>query len=79
MRQLQPAAVNQWWDNAHPGWAIYPRDSEGFLSNVADPMQAHEQIVAPMPPSSSDNSYPGTAQAISPCCSLLAPGLADLL
>lgn len=52
-----------WWENGHPGWAIYPKESDAFLSNIADPMQAHEQIVAPLPPANSDASYPGGCHA----------------
>ncbi len=33
VRQLQPNAVNSWWQGGHPGWAIYPVDSEQFIQN----------------------------------------------
>lgn len=32
VRQLQPQAVSAWWQQGHPGWAIYPVDSEQFLA-----------------------------------------------
>ena len=32
VRQLQPQAVAAWWQQGHPGWAIYPVDSEQFLA-----------------------------------------------
>lgn len=32
VRGLQPAAVAAWWQANHPGWAIYPLDSEQFLA-----------------------------------------------
>ena len=31
VRALQPQAVAAWWQQGHPGWAIYPVDSEQFL------------------------------------------------
>jgi hypothetical protein len=35
VRQLQPQAVAAWWQQGHPGWAIYPVDSEQFLTTGA--------------------------------------------
>ena len=35
VRQLQPNAVGSWWQGGHPGWAIYPVDSEQFISTGA--------------------------------------------
>lgn len=32
VRRLQPDAVTSWWQYGHPGWAIYPVDSEHFLA-----------------------------------------------
>jgi hypothetical protein len=32
VRKLQPDAVTSWWQHGHPGWAIYPVDSEHFLA-----------------------------------------------
>lgn len=63
VRQLQPQAVASWWQPGHPGWAIYPVDSEQFMStgaldNVSVPNES--TLVAPPPPDS-----PGTAIA---CC-----------
>ena len=55
MRQLQPQAVASWWQPGHPGWAIYPVDSEQFMStgaldNVSVPNDS--TLVAPPPPNS---------------------------
>ncbi|KAL4859186.1 putative aldo-keto reductase 2 [Chlorella vulgaris] len=35
VRALQPQGVGAWWQQGHPGWAIYPVDSEQFLSTGA--------------------------------------------
>jgi len=35
VRQLQPGAVASWWQQGHPGWAIYPIDSEQFMASGA--------------------------------------------
>lgn len=35
VRALQPQALAAWWQQGHPGWAIYPVDSEQFLSTGA--------------------------------------------
>ncbi|MCJ1422318.1 hypothetical protein MMC29_000198 [Sticta canariensis] len=32
--QLQAAAADDWWRPGHPGWAIWPADSEHFLRQV---------------------------------------------
>ena len=50
--------MNTWWDHCHPGWAIYPTESEQFMANALDPLHGHEQIVAPLPPSSPDTGEP---------------------
>lgn len=49
VRQLQPTAVAAWWQAGHPGWAIYPVDSETFMSaGTLDTLQVqHEQVVVP--------------------------------
>ena len=51
MRHLQPGAVASWWQPGHPGWAIYPVDSEQFMSTGAleSVSVPNEQIVAPQP------------------------------
>ena len=51
VRQLQPGAVASWWQPGHPGWAIYPVDSEQFMSTGAleNVNVTNEQIVAPLP------------------------------
>lgn len=51
MRQLQPGAVASWWQPGHPGWAIYPVDSEQFMSTGAleSVSVPNEHIVAPQP------------------------------
>ena len=68
VRQLQPQAVASWWQPGHPGWAIYPVDSEQFMStgaldNVSVPNES--TLVAPPPPDS-----PGT-QAASACAGVI--------
>lgn len=57
VRQLQPGAVASWWQPGHPGWAIYPVDSEQFMSTGAlDSVSVpNEQIVAPQPQMGGDN------------------------
>lgn len=52
VRQLQPQAVAAWWQQGHPGWAIYPVDSEQFLAtgtldSAALPMPT-EPLLGPM-------------------------------
>eukprot|EP00884_Botryococcus_braunii_P005248 jgi/Botrbrau1/14724/Bobra.0108s0071.2 len=49
VRQLQPTAVAAWWQAGHTGWAIYPVDSETFMSaGTLDTLQVqHEQVVVP--------------------------------
>ncbi len=32
VRALQPQAAASWWQQGHPGWAIYPVDSDQFLA-----------------------------------------------
>lgn len=34
VQQLQAAAADDWWRPGHPGWAIWPADSEHFLRQV---------------------------------------------
>lgn len=60
VRQLQPSGVAAWWHMGHPGWAIYPVDSDQFLSTGAlDGVNAQaEHIVAPLPPSPSHEGAP---------------------
>ncbi len=57
VRQLQPGAVASWWQPGHPGWAIYPVDSEQFMSTGAleSVSVPNEQIVAPQPQMGGDN------------------------
>ncbi|KAL3159748.1 PSII 6.1 kDa protein [Trebouxia sp. C0009 RCD-2024] len=61
VRQLQPQAVSSWWQPGHPGWAIYPVDSEHFMStgaldNVSVPNES--TLVAPPPPDSPGRASP---------------------
>eukprot|EP00208_Stichococcus_sp_RCC1054_P004620 CAMPEP_0206134604 /NCGR_PEP_ID=MMETSP1473-20131121/106_1 /ASSEMBLY_ACC=CAM_ASM_001109 /TAXON_ID=1461547 /ORGANISM="Stichococcus sp, Strain RCC1054" /LENGTH=488 /DNA_ID=CAMNT_0053526221 /DNA_START=191 /DNA_END=1654 /DNA_ORIENTATION=+ len=35
VRALNPQAVAAWWQGGHPGWAIYPVDSDHFMSTGA--------------------------------------------
>lgn len=57
VRQLQPGAVASWWQPGHPGWAIYPVDSEQFMSTGAleSVSVPNEQIVAPQPQMGGNN------------------------
>ena len=51
VRALQPQAAAAWWHHGHPGWAIYPVDSDTFMATgVLDPsaLPTHEQIL-PLP------------------------------
>ena len=51
VRALQPQAAQAWWQHGHPGWAIYPVDSEQFMATGAlDPaaLPSHDQIIAPL-------------------------------
>jgi hypothetical protein len=48
---LQPQAAQAWWAPGHPGWAIYPVDSEQFMATGAlDPaaLPTHEQLAVPL-------------------------------
>lgn len=62
VRQLQPGAVASWWQPGHPGWAIYPVDSEQFMSTGAleNVNVTNEQIVAPLP-MGCESSFPAFA------------------
>jgi len=33
-RRLQRAAALAWWRAGHPGWAIWPVDTEAFMRNA---------------------------------------------
>jgi len=49
---LQKAAVEAWWQPGHPGWTIWPADSEQFMRGVVEPGSpalSPIQISAPMP------------------------------
>ncbi len=49
---LQKAAVEAWWQPGHPGWTIWPADSEQFMRGVveaATPSHAAIQVSAPLP------------------------------
>ena len=56
VRALQPQAVTAWWQQGHPGWAIYPVDSEQFLAtgtldSVTLPLPGEAGYTAPPSPS----------------------------
>eukprot|EP00798_Chlamydomonas_sp_ICE-L_P030155 gene30155-35135_t len=42
VRQLQPQAAHSWWLNGHPGWAIFPMDSDQFLQGQGQ-YSTHQQ------------------------------------
>lgn len=53
VRALQPQAAAAWWQYGHPGWAIYPVDSDQFLATGAlDPaaLPSNDQVLNPGPP-----------------------------
>lgn len=57
VRQLQPSAVGSWWQGGHPGWAIYPVDSEQFISTGAlDSVNIQPEQFVGRPPSARDLS-----------------------
>ncbi|KAK9793199.1 hypothetical protein WJX73_002582 [Symbiochloris irregularis] len=61
VRQLQPSSVSSWWHSGHPGWAIYPVDSESFMATgaIENANLQHEHILAPpLPPSPSHDGSP---------------------
>ena len=37
VQQLQGQAQDDWWLPGHPGWAIWPADSDQFLRQVRHP------------------------------------------
>lgn len=52
VRMLQPQAAASWWQQGHPGWAIYPVDSEQFMSNGAlETLPMPHADPTPLPPS----------------------------
>ena len=54
VRQLQPQGVACWWQPGHSGWAIYPVDSESFVSTgTLESAQQSDQtrVTAPVPSS----------------------------
>lgn len=57
VRNLQPQGVQSWWQPGHPGWAIYPVDSDHFMSTgVLDSLSVQTESISTPPPSGS----PGT-------------------
>lgn len=40
LRALRPRAAAAWWQPGHPGWAIYPADSDAFLAGVGGGLPA---------------------------------------
>jgi hypothetical protein len=63
VRQLQPTAVASWWQSGHPGWAIYPVDSDTFMTTGAlDTLHVqHEHLVVPPLPPQSQGQNPATS------------------
>ena len=62
VRALQPQGVATWWEHGHPGWAIYPVDSEHFLATGALDALSLPQMesgMALMPPMSQPQSTGG--------------------
>jgi len=51
VRALQPQAAAAWWQQGHPGWAIYPVESEQFMATgTLDPavLPAHDHAASPL-------------------------------
>ena len=47
---MQPQGVASWWQPGHPGWAIYPVDSDHFMSTGAlDSLSVQNDSVAAPP------------------------------
>ena len=50
---LQEAAAEAWWRPGHPGWTIWPADSEQFVRGVVEAGSAASlspiQVAAPVP------------------------------
>lgn len=54
VRTLQPQGVQSWWQPGHPGWAIYPVDSDHFLSTgVLDQVSVNTESISAPPPTGS--------------------------
>lgn len=62
-RWQQRAAVDCWWRPGHPGWAVWPADSEQFVRGVVeagDAVLSPIQIIAPLPNTSHATYRQGT-------------------
>ena len=49
---LQQQAIECWWRPGHPGWSVWPADSEQFIRGVVDAgntILSPVQIIAPVP------------------------------
>lgn len=44
---LKNRAILSWWQPGHPGWAIYPQDTDNFLAAAQDQGQVTAQVTAP--------------------------------
>jgi hypothetical protein len=75
VRALQPRAAEAWWQPGHPGWAIYPVDSEQFLSSgTLEPAAVAGSIMA-LPPATPQALGLGSGAVISPAlASAFGPG-----
>ena len=61
-RLQQRAAVDCWWRPGHPGWSVWPADSEQFVRGVVeagDAVLSPIQIIAPLPNTSHATYRPG--------------------
>mmetsp|Transcript_10080 Transcript_10080/g.30159 ORF Transcript_10080/g.30159 Transcript_10080/m.30159 type:complete len:698 (+) Transcript_10080:368-2461(+) len=57
VRILQPQGVASWWQGGHPGWAIYPVDSDHFMSTGAlDSVSVANDSLASTP--AADSGFP---------------------
>ena len=72
VRRLNPQGVAAWWHGGHPGWAIYPVDSDHFMSTgvldslpvPTDDISSASPQGAPPPPNPLQNTR---AHACTPC------------
>lgn len=39
LKRLQRQATISWWQPGHPGWAVWPVDTQAFLQDVAAPVR----------------------------------------
>ncbi len=59
VRRLNPQGVAAWWHGGHPGWAIYPVDSDHFMSTgVLDSLPVPTDDISSASPQSANKTPP---------------------